>query len=473
MRLLLAARLSRLQANGEQGLGIETQDKRGKEWAERTTDPATGKPHVIVDVAADTKSGTVAPWDRPNLKPWVTDPALMAAYDGILAYENDRLSRGCWSDEARIRLWAEEHGKHLIIVDGPQWPPRHDGDRYQWEAMSMQARKEWEDIRERTMRATGELREAGKLTNRPPWGYKSFGEKYDHSMIPTELGREYIPEIFDRVIKCDSLGTIAAWLTSEGVPCSQADGKWWAKTVGFIVRNPAYQGFRCAQDPKTKKYGRVLFQCEPLVDAGIWRAANDALSTRPQRRHGGTVPANRAMLAGAIRCSMCNGPMYRTPAGTTKRVFYYRCAGRGAARKGCGNVVRVEAVDSAVNEIIAATFSTPVMVKHLIPGTDHSAELEAIRFEIKHLADRELPDDEHDAELTRLRAERDRLAALPKTEDRIELIPMKETYSQVWEALSAPERGAWLAAQGFTVTADKAALTVSQGSASVSVTLDG
>ena len=110
MRLLLAARLSRLQKNGEQGLGIETQDQRGKEWAERTTDPVTGKPHIVVATCADTKSGTVAPYDRPNLRPWVTDPEMMAQYDGILAYKNDRLSRGCWSDEARIRLWARTTG---------------------------------------------------------------------------------------------------------------------------------------------------------------------------------------------------------------------------------------------------------------------------------------------------------------------------------------------------------------------------
>src|SRR5690348_7350986 len=129
LRLVLAARLSRKGGNGEDGLGIETQDKRGREWAER-------QGYVVVAVAADTKSGTVAPWDRKNLRPWVIDPALMATYDGILAYKNDRLSRGCWSDEARIRQWAEEHGKVLVIVDGPQWPPRHDGDEWAWEAMA-------------------------------------------------------------------------------------------------------------------------------------------------------------------------------------------------------------------------------------------------------------------------------------------------------------------------------------------------
>ena len=149
MRLLLAARLSRLSANGEQGLGIDTPDERATEWSAR-------EGHEIIAVTADTKSGTVAPWDRPKLRPWVTDPEKMALYDGILAYRNDRLSRGCWDDEARIRMWAKDNGKHLVIVDGPQWPPRDDGDRWQWEAMSIQARKEWPSTaRDAAPRCTG------------------------------------------------------------------------------------------------------------------------------------------------------------------------------------------------------------------------------------------------------------------------------------------------------------------------------
>ena len=121
MRLLLAARLS----VGKGQTGIQTQDLHSREWGER-------EGHTIIAVAADRRSGIVAPWDRPNLKPWVTQPQLMAKYDGIVAYKNDRLSRGDRADEARIRLWAQDNGKVLMIADGPQWPPRHDGDKWAW-----------------------------------------------------------------------------------------------------------------------------------------------------------------------------------------------------------------------------------------------------------------------------------------------------------------------------------------------------
>jgi DNA invertase Pin-like site-specific DNA recombinase len=447
MRLVLAARLSRKGANGDDGMGIETQDKRGRDWAER-------QGHAIVHVAADTKSGTVPPWDRRNLKPWVTDPALMATYDGILAYKNDRLSRGCWSDEARIRQWAEEHRKVLVIVDGPQWPPRNDGDEWAWEAMAKMARKEWEAIRERSMRAQAELLERGKFVGRPPFGYVSVGEKYHHTIEPTGEGRRLIPEVFRRCIRGDSLADIAAWLAGP----EQTGRPWWPRTVGTLIRNPTYMGRRCAQDPATKQYGKTLHRCEPLVDARTFRLAGKALDDRPKRGH--IDPGRRAMLAGVLRCPRCaDSPMYRLNTG------YYRCAGRGAARKGCGNMVRAEAADATVNAIMAADFDTPVMRHTVIPGNgaDLAARLDDIRFDMRQLATADLDDAEHDDRLAALRAERDRVKAAEVVPDRVELAATGEHYAELWERTPVPERGPWLARHGFTVTAAKDGVTVRQG----------
>ena len=37
--------------------------------------------------------------------------------------------------------------------------------------------------------------EAGKLTGKPPFGYAVDGEKYDKRLVPTDLGREWVPWI--------------------------------------------------------------------------------------------------------------------------------------------------------------------------------------------------------------------------------------------------------------------------------------
>ena len=126
-------------------------------------------------------------------------------------------------------------------------------------------------------------------------------------------------------------------------------------------------------------------------------------------------------------------------------------------------MVRCDRADAAVSATIAESFGIPVMERRVKLGTDHEAELEAVKFELRHLADRELPDEEHDQEQARLRAERDRIAALPKTEDTIELVATGDTYAGLWGPLSVPERGPWLTEHGFRVFADKAEVTVRQG----------
>ena len=173
---------------------------------------------TVVAVVADTKSGTVAPWDRKNLKPWVTDPERMSMYDVVVALKTDRISRGTQVDFTRIEYWASEHGKRLVIVDGPQYPARtgvhEQSDYWQWHAEKMVARKEWEHDRERTLRATDKLRRENKLVGRVPWGYVAEGPKYDKRLVATDLGREYIPQIYDMVIAGYSLADICEWLDS-------------------------------------------------------------------------------------------------------------------------------------------------------------------------------------------------------------------------------------------------------------------
>jgi DNA invertase Pin-like site-specific DNA recombinase len=464
LRLVLAARKSTKtrDASGREidAIGIETQDKRGRAWAER-------QGHVIVAVAPDVKSGTVAPWDRPKLRPWVTDPALMSQIDGVLAYRNDRLSRGCWADEARIRLWAEEHGKVLVIVDGPQWPPRHDGDEWSWEAMSKQARREWEEIRERSMRAQAELRDRGKLVGRPPFGYASAGTKYDHTIVPTDEGRRLVPQMFQRVIDEQSLATIAAWLATEtGRP-------WWPRTVGALIRNPTYMGRRCAQDPKTRAYGRTLLRCEQLVDAATFKRAGKALDGRPKR--GPVNPETRAPLSGVLSCPRCaDSPMYRVMTGRgASRTAYYRCTGRGAERRSCGNMVRAALVDTAVDRAIATYFDKPVMAHTVIPGNEAelAARAEDIQFEIRQLGTLDLDDETYDRQLAALRAERDQIKAAEVVPDRVQLADTGRRYAQEWAGIPVPERGPWLARHGFRVTASKTLVTVAQGTTVVEVPL--
>lgn len=313
------------------------------------------------------------------------------------------------------------------------------------------------------------IRENSALQGRPPFGLTTEGPKYERRLVPTEEGRRLVPEVYERVIRGESLGVIAAWLTRE------TGRAWWAKSVAALVRNPTYRGQRCEQDPVTKLYGAMLHKCEPIVDAGTWKRANDNLDRRPKR--GKVYAANRAMLSGALTCPRCGGPMYRVNSLTSRqgqpvKVPYYRCSGTGPNRKSeCRNMVPVGLADNAVSEIIGRRFNGPVMIRTLVPGRNHDAELTDLRYEMQQLSLRGLSWDEEDAERARLRAEYDRIAALPSVPDRWEETPAGETYSQVWERLPVSERGPWLRSEGFVVTANREAVTVAQGTTSSTVLL--
>ena len=280
------------------------------------------------------------------------------------------------------------------------------------------------------------------------------------------------------MIDGDSLNDICQWLNAEGVPLGQSNGRkgngWWDWVAGNIIKNETYTGYRWQQyaDRSTHQRVRTVHRCEPLIDAGTFKLANEALTSRPKR--GPSNPATRAMLAGVIYCPSCDdSPMYRIMvrwAGGT-RLPHYRCAGRGSQRKGCGNMVKLAAVDGAVNQIVRRTFNVPVTVKRVTPGDDHSQELEAVKLEIRQLAQVDLPDEEYDRRLAELRAERDRIDGLEVEPGSVVVEDTGEVYAEVWAALADGERGRWLASHGFRVTASKAAVTVSQGDVSATLTL--
>lgn len=460
LRGLLAARLSAkprkrkgAKAAPAQGMGIETQDERGHEWAERVG-------INIIKVVADTKSGTVAPWHRKNLKKWVTDPELIAQYDIIIAFKMDRLSRGKQSDFTEIKHWADVHGKLLVIVDGPVYPARNDSDYWQWVAQERQARQEWEAIQERITRNQHKLRNLGSFSGCPPWGYEVTGEEYHRTITGTEEGRLYVPQVFEKIVT-ESGYQVARWLTEK------TGKRWYPMSVYNMVRCPTYMGYRMSKD------GQIVHRCEALVDAGAWHRANAALDAR--RRSGGhkvRVSEDRAMLSGAASCGYCDAadrpsnPMYRSASssvwkGQKRTTIYYRCEKHRLGDRGCDALVRADAADTAVDHLVrTALGQTEVTERHLVPGGKDEARLQEIEFLLKELASQGLTEEEEDRVRSDLRAERKKLSEAEPEPDRWVTIGTGITYGDQWACLPLHERGEWLHEHGIQVflTKEKAVL---------------
>jgi DNA invertase Pin-like site-specific DNA recombinase len=335
----------------------------------------------------------------------------------------------------RIEFVTQPHLNDLSTMAG----------RISLAVMAEVAHAETETKKERVRMGRDRIKTEGGFSGRPPWGYEVTGPKYGKAIVPTAEGRELIPEVYRRVIAGDSLATIGAWLAG------QTGHAWHPRTVGGMVRNRAYMGHA------TNGAGQTVHRCEALVTAATFKQAGEELAGRPKRGH--IDPAKRAMLSGVLTCPDCaDSPMYRLNTG------YYRCTGRGAARRGCGNMVGADKVDAAVDRIIAARFAKPVMAYTVTPGNEAelAARLEEIRFELSQLGAADLDDAEYDARLAGLRAERDEVKSAVVVPARVQEAETGELYSELWARTPVADRGPWLAHHHFTVTASKTRVTVTR-----------
>lgn len=326
---------------------------------------------------------------------------------------------------------------------------------------------------------------------RDPFAYEITGPKYDKRLTVIKELRPIAEKIFIKVIDGESLADICTWLDSleckvaKNTIYERRDGKvvlnaggervikfargdptpWWPAMLMRLIRHPAYSGTYWVEhfDAETGDVKRYKHKCDPIVTLKIQHQAIRALTGREKRGPEGN-PATRAMLKGIITCPHCDdSPMYRmTGRLAGGRAEYYRCYGRGAQRKGCGNMVKMDLVDGTVDKIIAGTFAIPVKIYVRFPGHDWSEEIQSVKDEISQLGAEDLDDDEYDRRLAELRTERDRLKALPAEDDVLKEVETDETYADAYEAETVPDRGEWLKLHGFTVQADKAAVTVSQ-----------
>jgi DNA invertase Pin-like site-specific DNA recombinase len=224
------------------------------------------------------------------------------------------------------------------------------------------------------------LKARGSVYNNVPWGFDIVGDKYTKRIVPTELCRAIVPEIFARCINGDSLRTIAAWLDSAGIPTPRGNAHWNESTVRWTIRQRAYAGRLL-----TRK-GEPLARCEAVIPADVFDRANQALTTRPKR---GAVNANRPMLA-KLRCARCGSPMYRIFAGKPgKKRVYYRCSGSGPQRKGCGNMVRLEPAETIVAVRILLTSTEPHQIRRWVQGINWDAEIADVKQDMREAVETE------------------------------------------------------------------------------------
>lgn len=130
----------------------------------------------------------------------------------------------------------------------------------------------------------------------------------------------------------------------------------------------------------------------------------------------------------------------------------YRCAGIGpndtsALRKGCGNTIKADLLDSEVTEDFLSEDDLEV-TEIFVPGTDYTEDIARAELGIRDL---DLDADDYDEKHAALRAELKRLKALPVQAPSITVRATGRTEGEAYAAMDPEERRAHLRLWKLTV----------------------
>ena len=319
----------------------------------------------------------------------------------LVCWHSDRLERR--GAEALFKLLREvkEAGGRIESVQEPQLGETDVGGAATTALSAIMAHAESVKKSERELIAVRRVRDNGALWGIFPWGYRTVGEKYNRTGEPTEDGKRYIPEMFQRVADGESLAQIAAWLRAGPLPGISS------KTVLRMIRNRTYMGHRLDTN------GQIIMNVPPLVDAGLWKAANDQLSNAPRGRRN-PISGKPALLTSVLFCARCGSPMYRK-ARTAKGVTYayYRCHGGQPETKGCGNLIDLATTDAAVSLYLSTAQDMWTELRR-VHSENYEAKLADIRLALSDLPRQGLSRKDEQAERERLWAREDELIELQK-----------------------------------------------------------
>jgi len=436
--IVLARKSQKIKGRAE--TSIESQDEDAREWAEEQA-------LNVIATVPDIASGKKAMWDRPQARPWVTQPDLMTQYQGIVAAKHDRISRADWRDEGDLRRWAEDNHIALFLVEKElRWPPRqgaqYNDDVANWNREAENSNREWNASSRRWKRAHKKLSADNYLVGKPPYGYRVSGVNckqtpcrcYENKIDDHKTLTIYEPEA--KIVR----EVVRRYLAGESTQqiCNDYP-RWVPSTLASLLRNPSLAGRR--QD----KEGKTILRFEGIIPWQTHLELVQRLDSRAHRK--GISPANTYMLTGILSCT-ADHAMY----GGKGSGQWYLYACRYCKRYS----VRVNEADAEVSAEVIDTFGhLPHMVMRIVPGENHFEEIARLRQDRNELDD--LADD-YEARNAELTAEIRRLIKLDKEQpdpDKPRWTRTGQTIAQHWDSLSVAGRRDWLKQNGWKVTAVK------------------
>jgi site-specific DNA recombinase len=503
IRALVGSRVSHVQ--GEEKTSHLSQRGKGEAYAESQNWTVVGS-FEDLDVSAI----KLSPWDRPDLKVWLTDEKA-DDWDALIFAKTDRVFRSA-NDCVKLAEWCREHRKILVLVDDgirlDYFNPEDAKDAFAG-AMSkvflilasvfaeIEGQRFVQRARDRNAYLRGTDRWGYGL---PPFGFKIV----DHpsgagkTLAHDTAAQAVLKDIAERFLAGGSLTGIVTYLNQAGVSSPadwhrQRSGKpikgtrWAVDVLRMMLTNPTTQGIKTAAPDRTaqrkRPVGKPILDAEgepvrvgpPSFDSKTWERLQRELSlraTEPHKRRHTSNPLLGVAKCGCTGCSACGTTLRRngadscgknmrqrsqtTPAGVTHR--YYVC---GASPSGCS---RVSIIADHAEGLVADAFlhdhaGRKVRERIWRPGSDHSAELDETNRRIESLReDRAMglyptPEDEqtYRQQMKAQIAKRDELASTPVVRAGWVEVETDQTYGAVWPTAAPEEKRKMLTDAGVVL----------------------
>lgn len=292
-----AARLSR---KTDESTSMERQ-------SEQITLTAKIRDADLICITEDTDiSGSISPFARDGLGPWLTDPEKIVQWDILIVAKLDRLTRSLKHFDELVE-WLDAHGKTLVSVSESLDLSTSTGRMFA-NLLAMFAQFERERIGERRREAGIKLRELGWWQGgMPPYGYRPVKVESHWELREDPESRGILERIARHVIAGESRRGICRALNADGIPTPKNRGNGWQeRTVTLILK-------------------RIIETNDPILDDDTKRDLAIALDNT---KVGWSKRGDAALLLNVAYCK-CGEPLYArrwVNAKSGKLYEYYGCA---------------------------------------------------------------------------------------------------------------------------------------------------
>lgn len=278
--------------------------------------------YAVTAVHQDIHSGYEL-WERKGLTA-LREAARTGAYDAIIAYEPDRLSRRQIHSAVLIDE-CERYGVALLFVIG-----QHDKTalgEFLANVRAFTAEMEREKFRERSMRGIQARMKSGKLrpSNRPLFGYQWIDPEDKGSYAIDEEHAAIVRRIYVMAASGVPLRRIADTLTEEGVQTANGATRWNHNVVRTMLHHPAYKGIARGNHTQAQKIGGKQKRTErpeeehihlpegtipAIIAEDVWGAVQERLTrNKEEATRNNHDPEAFLVRGGFVVCGYCGRPI--------------------------------------------------------------------------------------------------------------------------------------------------------------------